>query len=102
MEFKNDYCSTIVVVSKGYPESYKKGETIQGTDIETDSIIFHSGTRKKEGNIVTNGGRVLAVTSYGNNLFLSLEKSFETVEKIYFEGKYYRKDIGKDLLKMSI
>ncbi len=102
LEFKDDYCSVIILVSKGYPESYKTGETIQGIDIKNDSIIFHSGTRKKAENIVTNGGRVLAVTSYGETLSVSLKKSFETVEKIHFEGKYYRKDIGKDLLNMTI
>ena len=102
LEFKNDYCSTIILVSKGYPESYKIGEKIQGIDIKNDSIIFHSGTKKKAGNIVTNGGRVLAITSYGENLLLSLEKSFKTAEKVFFEGKYYRKDIGRDLLQMSV
>ena len=102
LEFKNDYCSTIILVSKGYPESYKIGKKIQGIDIKNNSIIFHSGTKKKAGNIVTNGGRVLAITSYGDNLLLSLEKSFETAEKVFFEGKYYRKDIGRDLLQMSV
>ena len=102
LEFKNDYCSTIILVSKGYPESYKIGKKIQGIDIKNNSIIFHSGTKKKAGNIVTNGGRVLAITSYGDNLLLSLEKSFETADKVFFEGKYYRKDIGRDLLQMSV
>ena len=92
----DEYAATVMLVSKGYPESYKKGEKISGLDSIKDSIVFHAGT-KNEKEIKTNGGRVIALTSFGENISEALEKSFINAEKVHFNGKYYRKDIGFDL-----
>ncbi len=92
-----DTSATVVLVSKGYPGSFEKGKEIVLPEI-SDSIIFHSGTLQNEqGTLVSNGGRVIAITSFGKNLDEARMKSFETAEKINFSNKYYRKDIGKDL-----
>lgn len=87
----------IVLVSGGYPESYRKGFPINGLDSVSKSIVFHSGTTLKNGEIVTNGGRVLAVSSYGLNKGEALSTSFSEANKIDFEQKYFRSDIGFDL-----
>ena len=92
-----EVATTVMLVSGGYPESYKKGKEITGFDEVEDSVIFHSGTKSSDDKILTNGGRVLAITSFGNNIDEALNKSFKNAEKINFEGKYYRKDIGFDL-----
>lgn len=89
--------TTVMLVAGGYPEEYKKGDVIAGLESISDSLVFHAGTKQDGNNIVTNGGRVIAVTSYGNNRKEALEKSFANVEKIKYSNKYYRKDIGKDL-----
>ena len=89
---------TIVAVSKGYPESYEKGFEIKGTTSIKNNIIFHAGTSMKDGKLVTSGGRVLTVTALGNNLQETIQSAYKSIEKIDFEGCYYRKDIGKDLL----
>ena len=86
-----------MLVSGGYPGSYQKGYTIEGIEKVDGSVVFHSGTALKDGNIVTNGGRVIAVSSYGTNKDEALKKSFTEAEKIDFKDKYFRKDIGKDL-----
>ena len=86
--------ATVIVASGGYPESYEKGKEITGLNSNSDTIIFHAGTKKDGDKIVTNGGRVLAVTSYGSDIQDAVAKSNAVVEKINFEGKYYRKDIG--------
>ena len=87
----------VMLVSGGYPVGYKKGFPITGADNIPGSIVFHSGTAMKDGQLVTNGGRVLAVTSYGKDKDEALQKSMEGAAEIEFEGKYYRRDIGQDL-----
>lgn len=87
----------VMLVSGGYPQAYKKGYPIEGTDNVGDSILFHSGTAMKEGRLLTNGGRVLAITSYGADKDEALKKSMAVAGQITFTDKYYRRDIGKDL-----
>jgi len=97
LEFDPDYYSNVVLASSGYPEEYKKGFEISGLNEVKDSIIFHAGTTLKNNNIVTNGGRVLSVVSSGKTMKEALEKSYNNIDKINFEGKTFRKDIGFDL-----
>ena len=92
-----EVATTVMLVSGGYPGSYEKGKEITGFNEIEDSVIFHAGTKNSNDRILTNGGRVLAITSFGNNIDEALNKSFTNAEKINFEGKYYRKDIGFDL-----
>ena len=97
LEITEEVATTVMLVSGGYPNTYKKGKEITGIEKVSDSIVFHAGT-KQEGEIVkTNGGRVIALTSLGENINDALKKSFDSAEKIAFEGKYFRKDIGFDL-----
>ena len=84
-------------VSGGYPEDYEKGKTITGIENVTDSIVFHAGTALKNAEVVTNGGRVLAVTSYGATYQEAIAQSYQSIEKITFDKMYFRKDIGFDL-----
>ena len=88
---------TVMTVAGGYPETYNKGDEITGIETVEDSIVFQAGTTVKNDKIVTNGGRVIAVTSFGNNFKEALKTSYKSVEKINFKGKYYRKDLGFDL-----
>ena len=92
-----DVTATIMLVSAGYPEAYEKERTISGVENVEDCIVFHAGTKKENDVLTTNGGRVIALTSFGETMEEALKKSFESAEKISFEGKYYRKDIGFDL-----
>ena len=87
----------VMLVSGGYPQEYKKGYPITGIDSVEGSIVFHSGTALKDGEVVTNGGRVIAVSSYGKDKAEALKKSFEEAQKIQFTDKYFRRDIGADL-----
>lgn len=87
----------IMLVSGGYPQKYAKGYPISGLEETGDNIVFHSGTKRENNQIVTAGGRVLAVTSYGKNKEDALKKSFEIAQKIQFQDKYFRKDIGQDI-----
>ena len=97
LEFDSDYYTNIVLASGGYPEEYKKGFEISGLNEVKDSIIFHAGTSFDNDKIVTNGGRVLSVVSSGKTMNEALEKSYNSIDKINFEGKTFRKDIGFDL-----
>ena len=89
--------TTVMLVSGGYPEKYEKGKVMTGFDKTSNSILFHAGTKQNDGQIVTNGGRVLAITSFGDNFQEALKISKSNAERINFEGKYFRKDIGFDL-----
>lgn len=97
VEFDERTATTVMLVSGGYPGDYKKGNIITGLQDVSDSIVFHAGTSAKDNNIVTNGGRVLAISSYGKTKEEALTKSYRNAEVIHYEGKYYRKDIGFDL-----
>jgi phosphoribosylamine---glycine ligase len=89
--------ATVMLVSGGYPEAYNKGKAVTGLDKVTDSIVFHSGTKTENNVTLTNGGRVLAVTSFGENFKEALKKSYKNIDKIHFDKMNYRKDIGFDL-----
>ena len=86
-----------MMVSGGYPGDYKKGFAITGIDQVEGSIVFHAGTAERDDQVVTSGGRVIAVSSYGDTKAEALAKSMQEAQKIQFEGKYYRRDIGQDL-----
>ena len=97
-----DVATTVMLVSGGYPESYEKGKGISGLEEVENSIVFHAGTRKEEDKVLTNGGRVMAITSFGRTIEEALSKSFDNAEKVKFDGKYYRKDIGFDLKQEQV
>lgn len=99
-ETRDEIATTVVLVSGGYPGDFEKGKTVTGIENIGDSLIFHSGTKQDGERVLTNGGRVFAVTSFGRSIQDAVSKSFTTAEKIKYEGKYYRKDIGKDLMGM--
>lgn len=97
VEFDNRSAVCVMLVSGGYPQAYKKGYPITGLDQIDGSIVFHAGTAFRDGNVVTSGGRVIAVSSYGRNKAEALQKSFTEAQKIKFTDKYFRRDIGQDL-----
>jgi len=97
LNITDEAATTVMLVSGGYPEAYEKGKEISGIEQVEESIVFQAGTKNDNGTIKTNGGRVIALTSFGETMEDALEKSFSSAEKISFEGKYYRKDIGFDL-----
>jgi phosphoribosylamine--glycine ligase len=97
IQFIDKSAATVMMVSGGYPGEYEKGKSIFGLNSIVDSIVFHAGTSADGPSVLTAGGRVLAVTSYGKNLEVALEKSYDSISKINYDGAYYRKDIGQDV-----
>ncbi|MEL0455258.1 phosphoribosylamine--glycine ligase [Flavobacteriaceae bacterium SZ-1-7] len=97
IEIDERAATTVVLVSGGYPEAYEKGKEIIGIDAVKDSIPFHAGAQLKDGKVVTSGGRVMAITSYGNTYQEAIKKSYQSIEKLHFDKMNYRKDIGFDL-----
>lgn len=97
LEIDSRSATTIMVVSGGYPEEYEKGKIISGIENVNGSLVFHAGTKLENKNIVSNGGRVLAITSYGIDFKEAIKKSYQNIEKLHFDKMYYRKDIGFDL-----
>jgi phosphoribosylamine--glycine ligase len=97
IELDSRTVSTVMLVSGGYPGSYEKGKVISGLERVENSVVFHAGTKLDDEKVVTSGGRVIAVSSYGSSMQEALAKSYMNADKIRFEGKYYRRDIGFDL-----
>ena len=97
-DISDDVAATVMLVSGGYPEEYKKGVEMTGLENIDGSLLFHAGTKRDGNKITTNGGRVLSITSFGKDVKEAINKSLNNADKINFEGKYYRKDIGLDLL----
>lgn len=91
------FCTTVMLVSQGYPGDYEKGKLIDGLENVEGSIVFHAGTKFADGKVLTNGGRVLAVSSYGDTMKEALAQSYKNVAKIHFDGMNFRRDIGFDL-----
>ena len=97
LELDERTATTVMLVSGGYPEAYEKGKEMSGFDSIEESLVFHAGTQLNEGKVVTNGGRVMAITSFGVDFKEALKTSYQSIAKISFEGMNYRKDIGFDL-----
>lgn len=97
IEIDDRAATTVMLVSGGYPEAYEKGKEITGVEKIEDSIVFHAGAKLDNNTIVTSGGRVMAVTSYGNTYNEAIKKSYQSIENLHFDKMYYRKDIGFDL-----
>ena len=97
LEVDERSATTIMVVSGGYPEEFEKGKVITGIENITDSIVFHAGTKLENNQVFSNGGRVLTVTSYGDNFEEAIKKSYQNIAKLQFDKMYFRKDIGNDL-----
>ena len=97
VEFDSRAASTVMMVSGGYPEAYEKGKVISGLEKVKSSVCFHAGTALSGNDVVTSGGRVIAVSSYGDNIFDALKVSYESIRNISFEKCYFRTDLGFDL-----
>lgn len=98
LEIDERYCSTVVCASEGYPQKYEKGKVIKGINEVKDAIVFQAGTKQQGENIVTNGGRVLSVTGFGKTLQEALSNSYKGIDRLCFDGIYFRKDIGYEFL----
>lgn len=98
LEIDERSAATIMMVSGGYPEEYEKGKIITGFEKVEDSLVFHAGTKLENGNVLSNGGRVLAITSFGATFQEAIKKSYQNINKLHFDTMYFRKDIGNDLL----
>ena len=98
IEIDERFAVSVMLVSEGYPGDYRKNDIIRKLENIKDSFVFHAGTKNSNNEILTNGGRVIAVTSYGNTMLEALNSSIANAEKIEYQGKYFRRDIGKDLL----
>ena len=98
LEIDSRSATTVMLVSGGYPEDYRKGKIISGLEDIEESIVFHAGTKSENGQILSNGGRVLAITSFGNDFQEAIKKSYQNIDKLHFDKMYFRKDIGLDLL----
>lgn len=98
LEVIEESAATVIMASGGYPEEYEKGKLISGLQKVDDALLFHAGTSQTPAGIVTNGGRVLAITAFGTNIQEAIKKSYQNIAKISFDKMYYRRDIGKDLL----
>lgn len=101
-ELDERFCTTVMVVAGGYPGAYEKGNVITGFEKVKDSLVFHAGTSCKEGQVVTNGGRVLAVSSFGQQMEDALQQSYRNVARLHFRDMNFRRDIGQDLLKLQV
>jgi phosphoribosylamine--glycine ligase len=97
IEIDERFVTTVMLVSGGYPGTYEKGKSVSGLDLVDGSVVFHAGTKREADKVVTSGGRVLAVSSWGSSMKEALLKSYRNADLLDFEGKYYRKDIGFDL-----
>ena len=98
LELDERAATTVMLVSGGYPEAYEKGKVISGIENIQDSIVFHAGTASKDGKLLSNGGRVIAITSLDIDYKKAIKKSYQNIEKLHFDTMYYRTDIGFDLL----
>ncbi len=97
LEIDSRSATTVMLVSGGYPEEYEKGKVISGIESITDSIVFHAGTKIENQEVVSNGGRVLAITSFGDDFQHAIKKSYQNIDKLHFDKMYFRRDIGTDL-----
>ena len=97
VEFEEKTAATVIMVSGGYPEAYEKGKEITGLDKTSGSMIFHAGTKEEGGKVLSNGGRVIAVTSYGTDLNEALKQSYKNIDLINYDKKNFRSDLGFDL-----
>ena len=99
-EVDSRHASTVIMVSGGYPEAYEKGKVVNGLQEVEDSIVFHAGTKLSSNQVLSSGGRVLAITSIGDSIEDTLNKSYASIEKISFDKMNFREDIGQDLLNL--
>ena len=98
LSVRKEVAITVIAVSEGYPDAYEKGKVVYGLTRAHESHVYHAGTALKDGSVVTNGGRVLAITSFGDRMEQALRKSYAALEQVGFEQMYFRRDIGKDLM----